>query len=281
MEIIDRVREMQETSRRWKVEGKTIAFVPTMGFLHEGHLKLVEEGRRRAKIVVMSIFVNPTQFGPGEDFEKYPRDLGKDKKLAESCGVNILFVPAAEEIYPPGDQSKVVVTELTRGLCGPFRPGHFLGVTTVVGKLFNIVQPDAAIFGEKDYQQLIVIKRMVTDLKWPIEIVGVPTVRESDGLAMSSRNSYLEKRERDEALNLSRALERAQKMVKKGEKDTEKILNEVKSILLAGKQTTLDYAEAVDPETLQPLTKIKDRARLIMAARINGKRLIDNGELIP
>jgi pantoate--beta-alanine ligase len=280
MIVIEHTKEMQDTAQRLRHKGKTIALVPTMGFLHEGHLKLVDVAKKHAEMVVMSLFVNPKQFGPSEDFERYPRDLERDKSLAKSRGVDLLFVPAVEEVYPPGDQTSVLVTELTRGLCGAFRPGHFRGVTTVVAKLFLMVQPHVAIFGEKDYQQLIVIRRMVRDLHFPIQILGVETVREPDGLAMSSRNSYLNAEEQAEALNLYQAIRLAQDLIKKGEKDIESILKRVRDQLLQGSHIVIDYAEIVDAEELTPLKTLNKAARLVLAVRVNGKRLIDNGPLI-
>jgi pantoate--beta-alanine ligase len=281
MKIIQNSREMQQASRLIRAGGGRIVLVPTMGFLHEGHLRLVDEAKRHGDQVVLSVFVNPTQFGPQEDFSQYPRDVERDKQLARERGVGIFFLPAAEDIYPPGDQTWVVVTELSRGLCGPFRPGHFRGVSTVVAKLFSIVQPDAAVFGEKDYQQLAVIKRMVQDLHLPVEIIGVPTVREVDGLALSSRNAYLDPAEKQEALHLFQAWRKAQEILKGGEKNTAKILESVRAVLGAGPHTALEYAEIVDAETLESLKTVDRSARLVMAVRINGKRLIDNGPLLP
>jgi len=281
MKIIEKVEEMQRASLELKRKGVRMALVPTMGFLHEGHLRLVDEAKKHADYMVMSIFVNPTQFGPGEDFESYPRDLERDKKLAEGRGVQILFSPPADEVYSAGDQTTVVVTELTRGLCGPFRPGHFRGVTTVVAKLLMMVGPEVTVFGEKDYQQLKVIQRMVQDLKIPTKIIGVETLREEGGLALSSRNTYLSASEKEEALNLYRSIQRAQERVRSGERRVSNLLQEVRNILSQGKLTELEYAQVVDAETLEPLEKIEGPARLVMAARVNGKRLIDNGPLIP
>lgn len=279
MRQIETVREMREWSESQRAAGRRLALVPTMGYLHEGHLSLVDEARRRADLVVMSIFVNPTQFGPNEDFEKYPRDLPRDRALAESRGVDVLFVPSAVEMYPPGDQTSVTVAELSRGLCGPFRPGHFRGVATVVAKLFLIAQPHVAVFGEKDYQQLKVIQRMVRDLHMPVEAVGLPTLREKEGLAMSSRNAYLSEAERTEALNISRAIAAAQGLAKQGERRTTALRERALAVLAEGKNTTVQYLEIVDAETLEPVENLTSPARLILAVYLNGKRLIDNGPL--
>lgn len=275
-QVTGEIAEVRAAVRRARAEGLSIGCVPTMGALHAGHLSLIDECRRRSRYVVVTIFVNPTQFGPQEDFKKYPRDLKKDEGLAKERGVDCIFIPSQGEIYPEGDQTFVVVTEWTRGLCGPFRPGHFRGVTTVVAKLFLIVQPHAAVFGEKDFQQLLVIQRMVQDLHFPVGIISVPTVREPDGLAMSSRNIYLKGEQREEALNLYVSLQEAQEQVKKGDRDVKKILTEVRRKIASGPHTDLEYAEIVRPENLQPLEGITGPARLLVAARVHGVRLIDN-----
>ena len=280
MEIIQKSFDMQQRSLELCQKGKKIALVPTMGFLHEGHMRLVDIAKEQADIVILTIFVNPTQFGPSEDFDKYPRDLKRDQSLTEARGVDFLFVPSAQEIYPPDDQTFVLVTEVTRGLCGPFRPGHFRGVTTVVAKLFLITQPQLALFGEKDYQQLMAIKRMVFDLHFPIKIVGVPTVREPSGLAMSSRNTYLDPQEKAEALNLYKAIQLAQDMVKKGECRSKVILEAVHFQLASGTKTQIEYSEIVTAELLTSVEKADKTSRLIMSIRVNGKRLIDNGPLV-
>jgi pantoate--beta-alanine ligase len=281
MQIIYSAKEMQETAFQLRASKKKISFVPTMGFLHEGHLSLIDEAKKHGDVVVLSIFVNPTQFGPSEDFEKYPRNVEQDQKLAEDRGVDILFLPSPEEIYPPGHQTFVLVTELTRGLCGGFRPGHFRGVTTVVAILFSLVQPNVAIFGEKDYQQLVTIQRMVSDLHLPIEIIGVPTLREKDGLAMSSRNVYLSKQARKEALYLHQSIMLAQKYLQEGMHDVSELLKKVKEKLSKGKGLSLQYAEIADAKSLQPLKKVDRPARLLIAVLLNDKRLIDNGPLNP
>jgi pantoate--beta-alanine ligase len=217
MKLIHDVKEMQQTALALKHTGKRIAFVPTMGFLHEGHASLLREGRKRGDCLVLSIFVNPTQFGPNEDLERYPRNLERDCALAEACGVDIIFAPAAAGMYPPGFQTTVSLGPLTEPLCGASRPGHFNGVAVVVAKLFSIVQPDIAFFGKKDFQQLAIIRQMTADLNLPLEIVGMPIVREADGLAMSSRNSYLSPQERQQALCLYRALCKVRKLFAEGE----------------------------------------------------------------
>ncbi len=276
MRLISSIKEMSALSERWRREGKTIAFVPTMGYFHEGHLSLMREGRRRGDVLVVSLFVNPIQFGPKEDLNQYPRDLERDKALAQKEGVDVLFVPKQEEMYPSGFQTFVEVTELTQHLCGLSRPGHFRGVTTVVTKLFNIVKPHIAIFGLKDYQQYLVIKRMVEDLNFDIEIIGYPTVREADGLAMSSRNEYLSPEQRKSALSLSQGLKLAQALVNAGETNVQIIVNRVTNFIKQFPYTQIDYVKICDPETLEDLTEIKDKALLALAVKIGRARLIDN-----
>ena len=223
MQVIERIKEMQEVSSKLRQEGKSIGFVPTMGALHEGHLSLVRMARKDNDIVVVSVFVNPTQFGPNEDFEKYPRDFEGDRKKLEKENVDIVFYPHADEMYPPNYKTYVEVEDITTRLCGAFRPGHFRGVTTVVTKLFNIVKPTRAYFGKKDYQQFKVIKRMVEDLNMDIEIIPGEIVREPDGLAMSSRNQYLSPEERKDALALYNSLQLAKELIQKGERDPKKL----------------------------------------------------------
>jgi len=276
LQLAKTAAEIRQAVREARARGLTIGFVPTMGGLHEGHLALVRRAKEKG-YVVMSIFVNPTQFSPGEDYEKYPRDLERDIALAEREGVDLVFAPDANEMYPPGDSTFVEVTgSLTKGLCAPFRPGHFRGVTTVVAKLFNIVQPDKAYFGEKDFQQLQVIRRMARDLAMPVEIVGVPTVREPDGLAMSSRNAYLSLEEREASRALSQALREAQGLVKKGQTDASAILQVVRDRVSAQPLVRLQYVEVCNPETLEPVSSIEGRAVLAMAAIVGKTRLIDN-----
>jgi len=281
MQIIEKSFEMQKISLEARAKGHRIGFVPTMGFLHEGHLKLVDTARQLADWVVMSIFVNPTQFGPSEDFEKYPRNLQQDAELAAGRGVDVLFNPSVSDIYPAGDQTQVLVTELTRGLDGAFRPGHFRGVTTVVAKLFLLVQPQVAIFGEKDFQQLVAIRRMVKDLHFPIEVVGEPTVREPGGLAMSSRNSYLNDQEKSEAAHLYQAILKAQQALSHGERQVDRLLEVARKEIQQGAHLNPDYVEIVDIQSLEPLKTVDRPARILLAVHVNGKRLIDNGPLIP
>ena len=276
MKRVVSISEMKALSEKWRAQGKKIAFVPTMGFLHEGHLSLVRMGRSLGDCLVVSIFVNPLQFGPSEDFREYPRDLERDAILLEKEGVDVLFCPEAEEMYPPGFQTYVEVEELTKGLCGAYRPGHFKGVTTVVLKLFNIVKPHLAIFGEKDYQQLQVIKRMLKDLNLDVEVIGHPIVREEDGLAMSSRNVYLSKKERASALSLFKALELAKTLVKEGIRDPEALKKRLADFIHSFPYTKVQYIEFVDPEILEPVKKIKGRVLCALAVFVGKARLIDN-----
>jgi len=267
---------MQRLSLSTRGLGTTVALVPTMGYLHEGHASLMREGRRRGGLLVTSIFVNPTQFGPGEDFATYPRDMERDVRIAGAAGVDVIFAPAAAAIYPDGYQSFVEVEKLTLPLCGAGRPGHFRGVTTVVCKLFNIVQPGVALFGRKDYQQLAVIRRMVADLNIPVEIIGMPTFREPDGLAMSSRNAYLSPAERKSALSLSRSLEAAKALYLQGERDTSRLRNRTMAEIGAEPSANVQYVELRDGDTLEEKEKADDRTLLALAVRIGKTRLIDN-----
>ncbi len=276
MRIVKSPREMSSISSKARQMGKTIAFVPTMGFFHEGHLSLMREGRRRGDLLVVSLFVNPTQFGPSEDFEMYPRDFERDRRMAEEVGVDVLFAPEAIEMYPPDHQTIVRVDKVTQGLCGRSRPTHFQGVTTVVNMLFNIVMPHVAIFGQKDYQQLVTIKQMVKDLHMDIEILGMPTVREPDGLAMSSRNTYLQPKEREVAPLLYRSLERARGLLEKGERRAERILGEVFHILGSEPLIKIDYVELCDSTTLEKVSEIKGEVVIALAAFVGKTRLIDN-----
>lgn len=281
MEIVKEISKMKEISKFWKRQGYKIAFVPTMGFLHEAHLALVKKAKELGDKTVVSIFVNPLQFGPKEDFREYPRNLERDLALLEKEKVDAVFIPETEEMYPPDFQTYVEVTKLTTGLCGAFRPGHFKGVTTVVLKLFNIVNPDIAIFGEKDYQQLQVIKQMIKDLNLDIEIVAHPTVREKDGLAMSSRNIYLSSAERESAISLYKALLLAQKLVKEGEKDSQKIKEEMEKFIHSFPFTKVQYIEFVDPQTLDPIDKINKPVLCALAVYVGKARLIDNMLITP
>jgi len=276
MKIITTIDQMHEHSLRLRDQGDRIGFVPTMGFLHEGHLSLMRKARDEAHALVVSIFVNPTQFGPGEDYRSYPRDLEKDATLCRELGCDVLFTPSADEMYPAGFVTSVTVSGLTDPLCGASRPGHFDGVTTVVTKLLNIVRPHMAYFGLKDYQQYLVISRMAADLDMGIRIIGLPTVREADGLAMSSRNAYLRDEERAGALTLSRSLETARQMVADGIRDPGQIEKKVTAIISSEPTTRIDYARVVNPDDLTPLSAIEDRALLALAVFVGGARLIDN-----
>jgi len=249
--------------------------VPTMGFLHRGHLILMEEARRRGDVVVASIFVNPTQFGPTEDFDRYPRDLQRDTQLASEVGVDVIFAPTAKEMYPADYQTYVEVTKITAPLCGKSRPNFFRGVTIVVAKLFNIVKPHVAVFGEKDFQQLQTVRKMVQDLNMDVEIVGHPIVREEDGLAMSSRNSYLNPEERQRALGLSRSLKEAQALVDQGEESAHVVRNRVRGVLEEG-GVKIDYVQLCRPDTLEEVSLIDGPTLLAMAGIVGNTRLIDN-----
>ncbi|HKI51957.1 MAG TPA: pantoate--beta-alanine ligase, partial [Geothermobacteraceae bacterium] len=270
---------MQQNCLKLHRAGKKIAFVPTMGWLHEGHLSLLREGRRRGDVLVLSIFVNPTQFGANEDLESYPRDLSRDAALAESVGTDLIFAPDAVEMYPRGYASYVDVEGLTESLCGAARPGHFRGVTTVVSKLFAIVQPQVAFFGQKDFQQLAVIRRMTLDLNLPVEIVGLPIVRETDGLAMSSRNVYLTPDLRRQALVLSRALATARQLVGKGETDVARVLADLRQMIASEPAARIDYIELCHQFTLQPQQQVDADSVLLLAVFFGETRLIDNGLL--
>lgn len=276
MDIIRTIEGMRRFSAECRREGLKIALVPTMGALHGGHLALIREGKKRADRSVLSIYVNPAQFGPSEDLSKYPRDIDGDLAKARECNVDAVFLPSDDEMYPKGHLTYVHVEELSKNLCGQARPGHFKGVTTVVANLFNIIGPDIAVFGEKDFQQLVVIKRMAGDLNFPVEIIGHPIVREADGLAMSSRNAYLSRRERDAALVLSRSLATAEVMINKGETDVREILAQVRGVLQSGGMVRVDYAKIVDAQNLTDLAKFKRPALLALAAFVGKTRLIDN-----
>lgn len=279
---VSTIDELHAALKEERAKGKRIGFVPTMGYLHEGHLTLMQEAKRRADIIVVSIFVNPTQFGPNEDLDKYPRDMEGDRNKAAGADVDYLFVPAVKEMYPDGYSTYVEVTgDMTQVLCGRNRPGHFRGVATVVTKLLNIVKPDIALFGNKDWQQLAVIKRMVRDLNMDVEIVGVPTVRENDGLAMSSRNTYLTLEERKAALILSRALKLAQEMVHNGKTGTREIIDTLKKTIEDERLIKIEYLEICDPENLSPVEKIEADTLIAVAAKVGKARLIDNALIVP
>ena len=281
MRIIEKIHEMQQQAESWRREGKRIILVPTMGYLHEGHLALMRTARRLGDIVVVSIFVNPTQFGPGEDYERYPRDMDRDRRLVEEVGSDVIFSPEAAEMYPAAYQTYVDVTKVTQPLCGKSRPGHFRGVTTIVAKLFNIVKPHSAVFGEKDFQQLVAIRKMVEDLNFDIDIVGHSIVREVDGLAMSSRNAYLAPDERHSALRLNQSLDAAQTLVERGEKRGQVILERVRSFLAGDKAVRTDYVEILRPDTLEEVHTVDGPVLLALAAYVGKARLIDNRILVP
>jgi pantoate--beta-alanine ligase len=267
---------MQRWSEDQRRAGGRIAFVPTMGFLHEAHLQLVREGKKRGDRVVVSIFINPTQFSPNEDFAGYPRDLERDRRLLEKENVDVLFHPSVREIYPEGYQTHVAVDQLSTLLCGAHRPGHFQGVATVVAKLFNIVRPHVAVFGEKDYQQLQVIRRLVRDLNYDIEIVGYPIVRQRDGLALSSRNAYLNTEERQAALCLSRSLSRAVSLVRRGEARAQVITQAVRAEIEKQPVAKVEYVSLCDPGSLKDVDQVRGAAVLALAVRVGKARLIDN-----
>ncbi|WP_457568100.1 pantoate--beta-alanine ligase [Desulfurobacterium sp.] len=277
MKKVRTVKEMKGLATAFKRAGKSVGFVPTMGYLHEGHLSLAKRARKENDIVVMSIFVNPTQFGPGEDFEKYPRDEKRDSTLAEREGVDILFLPSVDELYPKPFRTYVSVEEITDKLCGAKRPGHFRGVTTIVTKLFNIVKPDRAYFGKKDFQQYKVIKQMVKDLNMDIKIIGCPIVRESDGLAMSSRNVYLSAEERQSALSLYKSLKLAKELIEKGEKRASRIKEEMRKLILSHPNVKkIDYIEIVDQNNFKDVEFIEEGTLIALAVFVGGTRLIDN-----
>ncbi len=271
---ISEVREQVAAARR---AGRTIGLVPTMGALHEGHLSLMRRAREECGLVVVSIFVNPTQFVAGEDLERYPRDLPGDLRRCDEVGVDVVFAPEAEEMYPPGDSTWVEVTgTLVEGMCAPHRPGHFRGVTTVCARLFNIVGPDRAYFGEKDYQQLKIIERMAADLKFPLAIVPIPTVREPDGLAMSSRNVYLSSEERKAAAALHRGLRAGEEAFAQGERNAAEIVRAARRVIEAEPGVRLQYLELRDAETLEAVERVARPAVLALAAFVGRARLIDN-----
>lgn len=276
MELTGSIEEVRSQVKSWRKQGLSVGLVPTMGYLHEGHKSLIDRAVAENDKVVVSDFVNPIQFGVNEDLSTYPRDIEADKKLCEAAGADLIFHPAPEEMYAP-DFSTFVETEgVSAGLCGKTRPTHFRGVCTVVSKLFHIVMPDKAYFGEKDAQQLAVIRRMVRDLNMDIEIVGCPIVRESDGLAKSSRNTYLSEEERKAALVLSKAVFAGKEMMEQGERDSEKILSHMKSIISAEPLAKIDYVEMVDADSIESIEKAKGRVLTAMAVYIGTTRLIDN-----
>jgi pantoate--beta-alanine ligase len=282
IEIVKTPSEMRSRSDAWRAAGKRIAFVPTMGYLHRGHVSLLEEARRRGDVAVLSIFVNPTQFGPKEDLSRYPRDLEGDLAKARAAGVDVAYVPDAASMYPDGYQTYVTVDELSQGLCGGSRPGHFRGVATVVLKLLNAVQPHVALFGRKDYQQLQVITRMARDLDLSVEIVGMPIVREEDGLAMSSRNAYLSPDERLRALAISRALVSARGAFEGGEREAGRLVDAMRNTLHMTPGVRIDYVEVRDAESLAPIDgRITRPVVMAIAAFVGTTRLIDNQVIAP
>jgi pantoate--beta-alanine ligase len=281
MRIIQQIAAMQSWSENQRCRGRRLVFVPTMGFLHEGHLSLVRDAKTRADKVIVSIFVNPAQFTPDEDFATYPRDLERDRQLLEREGIDVLFNPSADEIYPEGYQTSIKVEKLGGLLCARFRPGHFRGVATIVAKLFNIVRPHLAIFGCKDYQQLQIVRQLVRDLNLAVEIIAHPTVREPDGLAMSSRNAYLDPQERQAALCLSRSLRLAEALARQGERRATIILERVTGELQKESLARIDYVSLIDAESLQDMDQLERPAVLVLAVRIGKARLIDNQILKP
>lgn len=278
MQIIKTPAELNAVSKKLKAEGKTIGLVPTMGYLHEGHKSLIRKSAEQNDVTIVSVFVNPTQFGPGEDLETYPRDLERDKQAAESAGAKYIFHPDPEDMYPDGYGTFVSVdSDITKILCGKTRPGHFRGVATVVTKLFNISMADRAYFGQKDAQQLAVIMRMVSDLNMTIEIVPCPIVREKDGLAMSSRNTYLSAEEREQALSLSAALKEAENTVKGGETDLEKIKHDIRTRISKSPLADIEYIESCAFPSLEPYGgRLVEKTLIALAVRFGKTRLIDN-----
>jgi len=281
MDILRTPDEMTRYAEAARMSGERIAFVPTMGFLHDGHVALMREGRRRASVLVASIFVNPTQFGPSEDFGRYPRAFERDCELMQTVPVDAVFAPEPAAMYSPDAQTWVEVTEMTQGLCGAHRPGHFRGVTTIVAKLFNIVKPHVALFGEKDFQQLRAIQKMVADLNFDVEVVPVPIAREKDGLAMSSRNAYLSPAERERALALSLALRAARETHREGACCVEQIVHCARRVLRRTEGVEIEYVSAVDADTLAPYPPLTRPILVAIAARVGRTRLIDNTVLEP
>ena len=279
MNILHSVADMHRYADRVHGRGQRIGFVPTMGFLHEGHVSLMRIARQQADVLVVSIFVNPTQFAPGEDFEKYPRDFERDRSMVAAAGADCLYYPDVSEMYPPGYQTTVCVRDVTRNLCGLSRPTHFEGVATVVAKLFNAVKPQCAVFGQKDFQQLVVIKRMVKDLNMDIDIIGAPIVREADGIAMSSRNKYLGPAEREAARCLSRALDAVCNNVQSGERSVRALVELARDIISAEPLGRIDYIKVCDTETLQDVESLEREAVMAVAVFFEKARLIDNAIL--
>jgi len=276
MNILHSVADMHRYADEAHQSARRIGFVPTMGFLHEGHVSLMRIARQQADVLVVSIFVNPTQFGPGEDFETYPRDFERDRALVAEAGADCLYYPDVSEMYPPGYQTTVSVRDVTQNLCGSSRPTHFDGVSTVVAKLFYAVKPDCAVFGQKDFQQLVVIKRMVQDLNMDVEIIGAPIVRETDGIAMSSRNKNLASEERAAARSLSRALDAVSARIKAGERSAQALIEQARAIISAETLGRIDYIKICDTETLQDVEILEREAVMALAVFFEKARLIDN-----
>lgn len=278
MRVITKIKEMQRVADELRKEGKIIGVVPTMGYLHEGHLSLIRIAKEKSDIVITTIFVNPLQFAPNEDYDKYPRDFERDVKLAQSAGCDIIFHPSVEEMYPENFLTYVEVEKLTKVLEGEFRPTHFRGVTTVVAKLFNITKPHIAVFGQKDAQQALIIKQMVRDLNFDIEIIVAPIVRESDGLAMSSRNVYLSESERKDATVLYQSLKLAEKLIEEGERNSSVIISKMEDLIKSKPTAKIDYIAIVDPNTLEKVESLSEGKEYLiaLAVRIGSTRLIDN-----
>ena len=273
------IPDLKSWRRAQRTAGRRVGFVPTMGYLHEGHLALVDEAKRRADVVIVSIFVNPLQFGPAEDLARYPRDLPRDRELAATRGVDVIFVPTVAAMYPPGSEVRVSPGPIAERWEGAARPGHFTGVLTVVAKLFHLVEPDLACFGQKDVQQLTLIRRMVQDLDWPVEILAVPTVREADGLALSSRNAYLGEEDRRRAVVLSRALQAAHRAWRSGETSARRLEARMGEELRTEPAVAVEYISIADPDALAPVDTVDDRTIVSLAARVGATRLIDNVKL--
>ncbi|PLX69798.1 MAG: pantoate--beta-alanine ligase [Denitrovibrio sp.] len=276
MNIIENIKDTKAEIKRLKGAGKSIGMVPTMGFLHEGHMSLVNKSVSENDVTVVSIFVNPTQFGPNEDLEAYPRDFDRDRDMLNKAGADIIFFPTPTDIYPENYLTTIKLTGVTENLCGLSRPGHFDGVSTIVCKLFNIMSPDRAYFGSKDYQQLQVIKSMVRDLNMDVEVIGMPIIREADGLALSSRNVYLKDEERGAALSLSKSFNLVESLIKDGERDAKAIRNKVIDFIHSHANTNVDYVELVHPEMISSLETIDGDFVLALAVKVGKARLIDN-----
>jgi pantoate--beta-alanine ligase len=276
MKVVETIRQVRDSVKAARSRGKKIGFVPTMGALHTGHICLIERAAKDCDYVVVSIFVNPTQFGPGEDFKKYPRPLQADLQICKKAGVDLVFAPSPRQMYGKDNLTWVTIEKLTEPLCGRFRPGHFRGVTTVCGKLFNIVLPDVAYFGQKDAQQAVVIKRMVADLNMPLKIVVCPTVREANGLAMSSRNKYLAPQQRKDAALIYKSLQKCRQMIKQGSRDTRKIKSQMRKILNQIPSAKIQYVSIVDAETLKNIDRVAGKILAAVAVKIGPTRLIDN-----